>query len=96
MKDIKNVFKELERKTMIRIQEHEMESFVKEYGLFTNFVEDLNEIDTEGVEPLIYPYDIETSFLREDESIHIINREDALKNAKHVKDYQIQVPKVVK
>ena len=42
-----------------------------------------------------YPYEIETCFLRDDEPIDVISREDVLKNAKSVQDNQIKVPKVV-
>ncbi len=48
-----------------------------------------------GIEPLAFPYEIETTFLREDVADHIISREDALKNAHDVQENQIKVPKVV-
>ena len=49
----------------------------------------------EGVEPLAFPYVVETTFLREDEPNHVISTEDALKNCKTVQRNQIRVPKVV-
>ena len=58
-------------------------------------VQALDEIDTEGVEPLAFPYVVETTFLREDEPNHVISTEDALKNCKTVQRNQIRVPKVV-
>ncbi len=68
---------------------------VDEYDIFMNHVAVLEEIDTEGIEPLAYPYEIETTFLRDDEPIDIISLEDALSNAKSVQENQIKVPKVV-
>ena len=55
----------------------------------------LEKIDTTGVEPLAYPYEIETSFLREDNPVDVISLEDVLANAKSVQENQIKVPKVV-
>ena len=69
---------------------------IEEYNMFMNHVQFLESIDTQDVEPLAFPYEVETTFLREDEVSHIISREDALKNAKSIQDYQIKVPKVVK
>ena len=60
-----------------------------------NHVEALEAINTEGIEPLAFPYEIEMTYLREDEPTHLISREDALKNAKSVLDNQVKVPKVV-
>ena len=73
-----------------------MPELIEEYDIFMNHVAVLEKIDTEGVDPLAYPYEIETAFLREDEPVDIISREDVLKNAKCVEDNQIKVPKVVK
>jgi len=72
-----------------------MPELVDEYDIFMNHVAVLEEIDTEGIEPLAYPYEIETTFLRDDEPIDIISLEDALSNAKSVQENQIKVPKVV-
>lgn len=58
------------------------------------FVDKLKEVNTEGVEPLIYMSD-ETNVLREDEVKHEITQQDALKNApKRDSDY-FKVPKVI-
>jgi aspartyl-tRNA(Asn)/glutamyl-tRNA(Gln) amidotransferase subunit C len=58
------------------------------------FVDKLNELPTEGVEPLIYMVD-EVNVLREDVVKQEITREEGLKNApKHDSDY-FRVPKVI-
>ena len=80
---------------MFNISDGEMPELVDEYDIFMNHVAVLEEIDTEGIEPLAYPYEIETTFLRDDEPIDIISLEDALSNAKSVQENQIKVPKVV-
>lgn len=96
MIEIEALLKNLAKKTMFNISEDEIPSLVKEYYIFMNHVKSLEAIDTEGVEPLVFPYEIETTYLREDIHDHILSREDVLKNAKCTKDYQIKVPKVVK
>lgn len=93
--DKETLLKELGLKTMFRISDEEMPLLIQEYDIFMNHVQALEKIDTTGVEPMTFPYDIETTFLREDEPTHMIAREEALKNAKDVTHHQIRVPKVV-
>ncbi|MFV0393427.1 MAG: Asp-tRNA(Asn)/Glu-tRNA(Gln) amidotransferase subunit GatC [Coprobacillaceae bacterium] len=95
MENKEEMLKQLGLKTMFRITDEELPELVEEYDVFMNHVKVLESIDTDGVEPLPYPYEIETTFLREDEPIDIISTKDALQNAKDVEDNQIRVPKVV-
>ncbi|WP_296880106.1 Asp-tRNA(Asn)/Glu-tRNA(Gln) amidotransferase subunit GatC [Thomasclavelia sp.] len=96
MEDKETMLKQLGLKTMFNISDEEMPELVEEYDIFMNHVAVLEKIDTDGIEPLAYPYEIETTFLREDEANDVISREEILKNAKSVEDNQIKVPKVVK
>ena len=60
-----------------------------------SFIEQLNELDTTGVEPLLFMTN-EVNVLREDEVKGSITREEGLLNAP-VKDEQFfKVPKVIK
>lgn len=95
MENKEEMLKKLGLKTMFNISDEEMIELVEEYEIFMNHVAVLEKIDTEGKEPLAHPYEIETSFLRDDQPIDVISREDVLKNAKSVQDNQIKVPKVV-
>lgn len=95
MNDKERMLKELGLKTMFNISDDEMPELVNEYNVFMSHVEALEAINTDNVDPLAFPYEIEMTYLREDEPTHIISREDALKNAKSVLDNQIKVPKVV-
>lgn len=56
--------------------------------------EKLNEVDTEGVEPLIYMTD-RVNNLREDKVEQEITHEDALKNAPKKDSDFFRVPKVI-
>ncbi len=95
MNDTETMLKSLGLQTMFNINDKEMPALVEEYNIFMSHVKALEAIDTTNVEPLAFPYEIETTYLREDVVDHMISREDALKNAKSVQDYQIKVPKVV-
>jgi len=59
------------------------------------FVEKLNELNLDGVEPLLHLTD-EVNILREDEIKGSISREEGLKNAPLHDDQFFKVPKVIK
>ena len=60
-----------------------------------DFVDKLNEIDTEGVDPLIYMSE-EINVLREDKVTEETSQEDALKNAPEKDSDYFKVPTVLK
>ena len=59
------------------------------------FVDKLSEIDTEGVEPLIYLSE-EVNVLRVDETKHEVSQANALKNAPQKDSDYFKVPTVLK
>lgn len=59
------------------------------------FVDHLNEVNTDGVEPLIFINE-DINVLREDEVIQQITRTEALKNATLKNDDYFLVPSVIK
>jgi aspartyl-tRNA(Asn)/glutamyl-tRNA(Gln) amidotransferase subunit C len=59
------------------------------------FVENLNELDLDGVEPLLHMSD-EVNVLREDEIKGSVSRSEALKNAPSHDEQFFKVPKVIK
>jgi aspartyl-tRNA(Asn)/glutamyl-tRNA(Gln) amidotransferase subunit C len=59
------------------------------------FVEKLNELDLDGVEPLLHMSD-EVNVLREDEINGSVSRLEALKNAPSHDEQFFKVPKVIK
>jgi aspartyl-tRNA(Asn)/glutamyl-tRNA(Gln) amidotransferase subunit C len=60
-----------------------------------SFIEKLNELDTTGVEPLLFMSD-EVNILREDEVKGSITREEGLLNAPLKDDQFFKVPKVIR
>ncbi|MEJ7827676.1 MAG: Asp-tRNA(Asn)/Glu-tRNA(Gln) amidotransferase subunit GatC [Segetibacter sp.] len=73
----------------------EKEEIKKDLQKMVSFIEKLNEIDTTGVEPLLFMTD-EVNVLREDAVKGSISREEALLNAPHKDDLFFKVPKVIR
>jgi len=96
MDDLESKLKNLALKAMFKLTDEEMPAMIEEYQVFMHHVEELEAIDTTGVEPLSFPYEEVTTFLREDEVKDMIRAEDALKNVPDVVENQIRLPKVVK
>lgn len=87
--------KKLALKTMFRLTDEEMDAMRVEYDVFMHHVEALEAIDTTDVEPLCFPYEFMTTFLREDEPSEVEDVETILSNGPDVVENQIRVPKVV-
>ena len=62
--------------------------------------DELSKIDkVEGLQdasPMTFPFDVTISYLREDDPVNKLTRDEALSNAKDVLGGQIRLPKVVK
>lgn len=72
----------------------EKEAIKGDLNRIIGFMEKLNAVDTEGVEPLIYMTD-EVNVLREDVTESTISQKDALKNAPDKDSDYFRVPKVL-
>ena len=70
------------------------EAMVKDMNNMLAFVEKLNELDTTGVEPLIYMTD-ESNILREDVVKETITQKEALLNAPKKDSDYFKAPKVI-
>ncbi|MBC7949141.1 MAG: Asp-tRNA(Asn)/Glu-tRNA(Gln) amidotransferase subunit GatC [Chitinophagaceae bacterium] len=79
----------------LKFNEAEKEEIKKDLQKMIAFVEKLNELDLEGVEPLLHMSN-GVNVLREDEVKGSITREEALKNAPLHDDRFFKVPKVIK
>ncbi|HVS94066.1 MAG TPA: Asp-tRNA(Asn)/Glu-tRNA(Gln) amidotransferase subunit GatC [Mucilaginibacter sp.] len=78
----------------LELSELEKETLMGDMGKILDFMAKLNEIDTTGVEPLVYMTD-EINVLREDEVKQDITREEALQNAPKHDDKYFLVAKVI-
>ena len=78
----------------LKFSEAELESFTPQMNEILNYMEKLNELDTENVEPLSHPVE-QTNVFREDELKNSITTEEALKNAPAKDEHHFKVPKVI-
>ena len=78
----------------LNIAEDEAEAFTKDMENIVNFVEKINSVDTEGVEPLASVLDSVNAF-REDEAGSSLPREKTEEIAPEFEDGHIVVPAVI-
>ena len=71
------------------------EQMKADLGKIISFIDKLSEIDTDGVEPLIYLSE-EVSVLREDEIKAVVSQVEALKNAPEKDSDYFKVPTILK
>jgi aspartyl-tRNA(Asn)/glutamyl-tRNA(Gln) amidotransferase subunit C len=78
----------------LELSEDEKQELIKDMSQILDFMAKLNEIDTTGVEPLVYMND-DVNTYREDVVKQTITTEEGLKNApKHTDEYFL-VAKVI-
>lgn len=78
----------------LELTEEEVEVFSKQLGDILRFIEKLNELNTEDVEPF-YELINQATPLREDTPKESLSQEEALKNAPQKEDGFFVVPRVV-
>jgi aspartyl-tRNA(Asn)/glutamyl-tRNA(Gln) amidotransferase subunit C len=71
-----------------------IEKFAGQIGNILEYVDKLNEIDTEGIRPTSHAISLTNAF-REDEQCGHIERDQALANAPEKEDGNFVVPKVI-
>ncbi|MEN9947522.1 MAG: hypothetical protein RL106_345 [Bacteroidota bacterium] len=68
---------------------------VKDLTNMLDFIDQLKEVDVEGIEPLIFVNETANNVLRSDEVKQEITQAEALKNAPQKDMYYFRVPKVM-
>ena len=94
MKIDKNTINKIARLSRIKLDDKESEDYIKDLNSILDWVEQLNEVNTENVEPLS---NISSSILpkREDVSKDTNSSEEILENAPDKLEVFFDVPKVV-
>ena len=90
IKDVEHVAK-LAR---LSLTEEEKEKFTKQLGDILNYVEQLNEVNTDNVEPMAHAFPI-TNVMRDDNAYTEFTREELFANAPEEEDGFFKVPKIV-
>jgi aspartyl-tRNA(Asn)/glutamyl-tRNA(Gln) amidotransferase subunit C len=91
--DIKTV-DDIAHLARLAFDEHSKAEILNDMNRMLGFIEKLNELDTEAVEPLIYMTN-EHSILREDDAIESISQKQALQNAPKKDSDYFKAPKVI-
>ena len=78
----------------IALGEEEKAKFSSQLDSILGYIEKLNELDTDNVEPMAHPHSVENVW-REDAAEPEMPVEEALKNAPKQRQNMIVVPKVV-
>ena len=89
------LIQDIAKLSKLKFDESSTEKMKEDLKKILAFVDKLNEIDTEGVDPLIYLSD-EKNVLRTDEISAFTSQEDALKNAPQKDSDYFKVPTVLK
>ena len=78
----------------LELTKEEKERAQKDLGNILGYMETMNELDTEGIEPMSHAFPLHNVF-REDVVVNGDDRENLLKNAPVKKDGCFVVPKTV-
>ncbi|MGD8780017.1 MAG: Asp-tRNA(Asn)/Glu-tRNA(Gln) amidotransferase subunit GatC [Ignavibacteria bacterium] len=90
LKDVEHIAK-LAR---LKFSEEELKEFTGDMNKILEYMEKLNELDTENIEPLSHPVE-QVNVFREDKLKESVDREEALKNAPKSDEEFFKVPKVI-
>jgi aspartyl-tRNA(Asn)/glutamyl-tRNA(Gln) amidotransferase subunit C len=89
------LIEDLSRLAKLKFDKNSSEKIKDDLSSILGFVDTLSEVDTEGVEPLIYMSE-EVNTLREDNIANEVSQKNALKNAPQKDSDYFKVPTVLK
>jgi len=78
----------------LELSDEEKQAAKNDMSRMLDYIDQLNELDTDGVEPMSHVFPVNNVF-REDVVTNQDNKEQVLANAPKQKDGQYQVPKTV-
>lgn len=95
MSDIsKDQVKHVAHLARLAITENEADKLANQLDSIITYAEQLNELDTDGVEPTTHVLDLK-NVLRKDEPREWITKEEALQNAPDKQDGLFRVPSIL-
>ncbi len=78
----------------LEVADSEREGLIKDLGSIIGYMDKLNTLDTDGIEPMSHAFPVRNVF-REDKVVPSVDREVILQNAPAKKDGSFKVPKTV-
>ena len=92
----KDLLKKCANNLLFDMSDEQYDLLLKEFDTLTKQMEILGEIEgLDDVQPMTFPFNVTTSYLRKDIPEESLSKEEILRNAKDVQDGQIKLPKVV-
>lgn len=92
----KEVLTDAANRLLFTMSDEQYAALEDEFKILIKQMEKIGEIsDLDRYEPMTFPFDCTTTFMREDVPEEPLPREVALKNAGSKQDEQIKLPKVV-
>lgn len=79
----------------LRLSEEQIEPLKKDLDNIVSYISQLDELDTEGIEPTYQCFDMQNVWREDVIEEFEANREDLLNLTVESEDYQIKVPKVL-
>ncbi|MBZ0184567.1 MAG: Asp-tRNA(Asn)/Glu-tRNA(Gln) amidotransferase subunit GatC [Melioribacteraceae bacterium] len=90
----KNQVEQIAKLARLKFDENEIENLTKDMNKILDYMDQLNELDTDNIEPLSHPLDL-SNVMREDNLKESISREEVFKNAPSHNEEFFKVPKVI-
>jgi len=91
-----DVLKDAANRLLFDMSEDEYKTLLKEFDIVTSQMKIIGENKgLDAYEPMVFPFECTTSYLREDEPAEPLTREEALRNSSRKAGGQIKLPRVV-
>jgi aspartyl-tRNA(Asn)/glutamyl-tRNA(Gln) amidotransferase subunit C len=94
MKINKDIIDHIAHLSRLNFNGEEIQSIQNDLEKITDFMDKLNELNTDGIEPLIFMSE-EINVLREDVAVVTISQDEGLKNAPKKDSDYFRIPKVL-
>ena len=90
------VLKDAANRLLFDMSEEEYKTLLTEFDIVTKQMKPINDnVELDKIEPMVFPFEVFTSKMREDVPEQPLTREEALKNSQRKVGGQIKLPKVV-
>jgi aspartyl-tRNA(Asn)/glutamyl-tRNA(Gln) amidotransferase subunit C len=98
MKEVNEaVLKDAANRLLFDMSEEQYKTLLAEFDVMIKQMKLISQIDgIDEAEPMTFPFECTTDYLREDIPGETLSIQEVLKNAGSVEDNQIKIPKVVK
>ena len=91
-----DVLKDAANRLLLDMSESEYMTLLSEFDIVTKQMKPLGDNkELDKIEPMVYPFEVFTTEMREDVAEQPLTREEALKNSQRKVGGQIKLPKVV-